>query len=161
MGCLLPGGWVSALGGCLLLGGVCFRGRVSAPKGGCLLPGVPGGDNPPPDTAVGGMHPTGLHSCYCYFSLKEQISHKNTLLTVRENEMNYLERLSSHAVCQEVSKFGTRGESEEPTAHSLQSTQARGPKARADIIRIPKEGYQWSQKRNDVLQFLLTKMRDC
>ena len=42
----------SALGECLLLGG-----WVGAWSG-----GVPGGD-PPMATAVGGMHPTGMHSC--------------------------------------------------------------------------------------------------
>ena len=50
-------------------GGVC-SGGVSAPRGsapgglgGCLVRGgVPGGD-PPMATAVGGMHPTGMHSC--------------------------------------------------------------------------------------------------
>ena len=38
-------------------------GGVSASKGGCLLPGVPGGDTPLTDTAAGGTHPTGMHSC--------------------------------------------------------------------------------------------------
>ena len=31
--------------------------------GGCLSRGVPGGD-PPTDTAAGGTHPTGMHSCF-------------------------------------------------------------------------------------------------
>ena len=53
--------------------GVCSRGVCFLPEG-CLLPGVgvppPGGDVPGGDplphgtaTAVGGTHPTGMHSC--------------------------------------------------------------------------------------------------
>ena len=41
-------------------------GGVSAPgvsaQGGVCSRGVPGGD-PPTDTAAGGTHPTGMHSC--------------------------------------------------------------------------------------------------
>ena len=64
-GCLLWGVGVCFLGGvcswgCLLPGGVC--------SGGCLLRGVPGGD-PPMDTAAGGTHPTGMHSCLPIFSV--------------------------------------------------------------------------------------------
>ena len=51
-GCLLSG--VSGPRGCLLLGG-------SGPRG------VPGGD-PPTVTAVGGTHPTGMHSCILFHS---------------------------------------------------------------------------------------------
>ena len=50
---------MSAPGGCLLQG-VCSQG-VSAP-GGCAPGGGSGGD-PPTDTAAGGTHPTGMHSC--------------------------------------------------------------------------------------------------
>ena len=50
-----PGG--SALGECLLPGGLLLGGCVGA-----WYWGVPGGD-PPMATAVGGMHPTGMHSC--------------------------------------------------------------------------------------------------
>ena len=53
--CLLLGG--SALGECLLPGGLLLGGWVGAWSW-----GVPGGD-PPMATAVGGMHPTGMHSC--------------------------------------------------------------------------------------------------
>ena len=48
--------------------GACSGGsapRGSAPGGAGWVPGpggVPGGD-PPMATAVGGMHPTGMHSC--------------------------------------------------------------------------------------------------
>ena len=50
-----PGG--STLGECLLPGGLLLRaGWVPGPGG------VSGGD-PPMATAVGGMHPTGIHSC--------------------------------------------------------------------------------------------------
>ena len=55
----VSGGGGSAPGGCLVLGvpglGVC--------SGGGALWGVPGGDPPRTATAVGGMHPTGMHSC--------------------------------------------------------------------------------------------------
>ena len=39
---------------------------VAGPRGGVCSGGVPGGDPPPPRTAiaVGGTHPTGMHSCY-------------------------------------------------------------------------------------------------
>ena len=40
----------------------------SAPGGVCLVPGGGGGSwwRPPgTGTAAGGMHPTGMHSCYC------------------------------------------------------------------------------------------------
>ena len=67
-GCLLPG--VACSRGCLLLGGVCSGEGVSALGRVCLLPaGVcPGGGawwRPPLGmaTAVGGTHPTGMHSC--------------------------------------------------------------------------------------------------
>ena len=66
-------------------GGACSQG-VSAPgggsalggllPGGCLLLGgkmVPGGclvEIPPMATAVGGTHPTGMHSCFTKFSEK-------------------------------------------------------------------------------------------
>ena len=44
--------------------GPCSRGEVPGP-GGCLVPGVGGGVWRPPltATAVGGTHPTGMHSC--------------------------------------------------------------------------------------------------
>ena len=55
--------------GDLLPGHICSRG-VSAPGGVCSwgAGGVPGpggspGGDPPMATAVGGMHPTGMHSC--------------------------------------------------------------------------------------------------
>ena len=56
---LLEGGTCSQ-GGCLLLGGLL--------PGGCLLLGVPAQGGvwwrpPRTATAVGGMHPTGMHSC--------------------------------------------------------------------------------------------------
>ena len=53
---------LSTGGGCLVPGwGWLVPGGESAPGG-----GVPGGDPPPPRTAiaVGGTHPTGMHSCY-------------------------------------------------------------------------------------------------
>ena len=49
-------------------GGVCSQGGASSGGRGCLLPGgvcfrgVPGGD-PPTATSAGGTHPTGMHSC--------------------------------------------------------------------------------------------------
>ena len=45
--------------------GVCLSTRGGAWSGGCLVPGVvPGGDPlPRTDTAAGGTHPTGMHSC--------------------------------------------------------------------------------------------------
>ena len=62
------------LGGCLVLGvpalgGIWNQGVGSGPGGACSQGGacswvVPGGDPPPRmATAVGGMHPTGMHSC--------------------------------------------------------------------------------------------------
>ena len=55
--------------GGLLLGGVCSRAGVCSWEGGvCSVGGVvPGGDPPGTATAAGGMHPTGMHSCYIYF----------------------------------------------------------------------------------------------
>ena len=56
---------------CLLLGGVCSQG-VPVPGGGGSAPGgtwswVVLGVNPPETaTAVGGTHPTGMHSCLVY-----------------------------------------------------------------------------------------------
>ena len=48
-------------------GDACSRGvpgTGGAWSGGCMVPGVPGGDPPPPTaTAAGGTHPTGMHSC--------------------------------------------------------------------------------------------------
>ena len=58
--CLFSGG-VSAPGGCLL--GGCLLQGVSA-HGGCLLLGGGAWSRPPMATAVGGMHPTGMHSCW-------------------------------------------------------------------------------------------------
>ena len=66
-GCLVPGGtwsqWVPGPGG-LVLGGVwSWGGAWSQGKSG--PGGLPGGD-PQMATAVGGMHPSGTHSCYYY-----------------------------------------------------------------------------------------------
>ena len=36
---------------------------VPGPRGVCLVRGVPGGDPPRAATAVGGTHPTRMHSC--------------------------------------------------------------------------------------------------
>ena len=55
------------------------------------------------------------------------------------------QRLSSHAAHQEVSRCPTRSESEE-------STLALKP--RANITRSPKQGFQCSHKKTDVLQKL-------
>ena len=88
-------GGVCSQGGCLLLGGVCSLG-VSAPGGVCSLGGVcsqgcvcscgvsalrgAGGDTPPPtDTAAGGTHPTGMHSCLICF-------HKVIYLVITDND---------------------------------------------------------------------------
>ena len=46
---------------------ILFTGGVPAPgvvAPGGLLRGVPGGDPPGMVTAVGGKHPTGMHSCF-------------------------------------------------------------------------------------------------
>ena len=51
---------VPAAGGCLVWGGCSW--------------GVPGGDIPQMATAVGGTHPTGMHSCH-------QKLYKNTSIT--------------------------------------------------------------------------------
>ena len=75
-GCLVwgvPGsGGVPAPGGvCLLPGDVCSQG-VPALGGGVWGPGpggFPGGDPPETATAAGGMHPTGMHSCWYYVCL--------------------------------------------------------------------------------------------
>ena len=71
-GCLVPGGawsrgsgpgWVPGLGGSDpggvggLVWGQCLV------QGGLVPLGVPGGDPPGTATALGGMHPTGMHSC--------------------------------------------------------------------------------------------------
>ena len=55
--------------GCLLPGGAC--------SGGCLLPGGCLGGPPGTATAAGGTHPTGMHSCFKFFSVNE-----NSLLVV-------------------------------------------------------------------------------
>ena len=57
------------LGGYMVPGGCLVRGGVPGPggcawSGGCMVSGVPGGDPPRMATAVGGMYPTGMHSCY-------------------------------------------------------------------------------------------------
>ena len=68
-GCLVPGvsakgGTVPAPGGCLIPGGVwswgcvCLRGACS--MRGCLVETPP----PPMATAVGGTHPSEMHSCF-------------------------------------------------------------------------------------------------
>ena len=57
-------------GGCMVLG--------DAWSGGCLVQGVhgprgvPGGDPPAPEmaTAAGGTHPTGMHSCLYFTSIR-------------------------------------------------------------------------------------------
>ena len=56
-GFLLPG--VHAPGGVAVAGGLVPGGLLW----GGLVPGMPGGD-PPTATAVGGKHPTGMHSCF-------------------------------------------------------------------------------------------------
>ena len=70
--CLLGGGawfWGGLVRGCLLGGGACservlVQGWVFGP-GGCVWSGgVPGRDPPQTATAVGGTHPTGMHSCF-------------------------------------------------------------------------------------------------
>ena len=65
---ILSTGGVSAPGGgCLLPGGLVWG--VSGPRGclvqqGCLLPGGCLMETPPGTaTAAGGTHPTGMHSC--------------------------------------------------------------------------------------------------
>ena len=58
-GCLLP--WVCLLQEGLL--GVCLLRGVPAP-GGCLLLGDAWWRPPGMATAVGSMHPTGMHACY-------------------------------------------------------------------------------------------------
>ena len=47
----------------LLLGSGVPGPRGMPAHGECLLQGVPGGDLPRAATAVGSMHPTGMHSC--------------------------------------------------------------------------------------------------
>ena len=67
VGMSAPGEGVSGPGGvCLLLGGVYSRGVCLPGGGGCLLPG--GGWWRPPGTAtaVGGLHPTGMYSCFLF-----------------------------------------------------------------------------------------------
>ena len=62
VGCLVPGG-------CLVLGGVPGPGGLV--PGGCVVPGGGAWWRPPQTaTAVGGTHPTGMHSCSSYFWLK-------------------------------------------------------------------------------------------
>ena len=75
----VPGlGGVPVPGGCLLWGGACSRGSglkgCACSQGGGVVP-APGGkgsglrgclvETPQMATAVGSMHPTGMHSC-CY-----------------------------------------------------------------------------------------------
>ena len=74
----LTGGGVRS-GGCLL-GGYLFQGVPalggSAPRGACFRGSAPGGvyswggvwRPPVMATAAGGMHPTGMHSCFLFFS---------------------------------------------------------------------------------------------
>ena len=58
-----PGGVGLVLGGCLVLGVPGPGGRGVSGPGGCLVWGVPGGVPPQTATAVGGTHPTRMHSC--------------------------------------------------------------------------------------------------
>ena len=64
-GCLLWRWGVSALGECLLLGGVCSGGG----GGGCSVGGCLVEAPPPADTASGGTHPTGMHSWHINISI--------------------------------------------------------------------------------------------
>ena len=63
-----PGGVPGLGGGACSQGGACSRGGACS-LGSCLalgvpaLEGVPGRDPPGTATAVGGTHPTGMHSC--------------------------------------------------------------------------------------------------
>ena len=112
-GCLGPGpGWRlgGVAGGCLgpHPGGGWGVDRPT-PKG-CVSRPTPGGvsqhalrQTPPPKqtaTAAGGMHPTGMHSCYCNFgatfpSLVRQKSEKNTIFFSPGNcqEICYMTRV--------------------------------------------------------------------
>ena len=66
-GCQVLG--VPGLGGCQVLGGVWSWGGLVAWSWGVPGPGgsgpggVPSGDPPETAIAVGGTHPTGMHSC--------------------------------------------------------------------------------------------------
>ena len=64
-------------------------------------------------------------------------------------------RLICHAGCQEVGRFCTRGESQgmcNVTCRPLLSSNKAEPtlalKTRRDITRSPKQGYQWSHKKD-------------
>ena len=51
--------------------GVCLSRGVTGPGGWCQ--GVPDGDTPQMATAVGGTHPTGMHSCLMIYLYCEMI----------------------------------------------------------------------------------------
>ena len=54
------------------------------------------------------------------------------------------EAISCHAGCQEVSRFHTRDESQGSISH----LPTLALKARGDVTRIQKQGYQWPYKKD-------------
>ena len=72
-------GGVPALGGCLLWGGACSGGVPAL--GGACSGGVTGGD-PPMATAAGGTHPTGMHSCVAEIFCFHFVKHLMAILTL-------------------------------------------------------------------------------
>ena len=71
-----PGG-MPGLGGCLVQGGACSQGGVWS-RGVSSPRGVPREDTPGTATAAGGMHPTGMHSCFDLVSNRLNL-HSQTL----------------------------------------------------------------------------------
>ena len=77
----LQGGGVTGPGRAVCSWGVCSWGGGFCSWVGCLVPGgsalerVPGEDPPGTATAVGGTHPTGMHSCMTYFYRAEGGGH--------------------------------------------------------------------------------------
>ena len=64
----------------------------------------------------------------------------------------WMKRLNCHAGCQDVNRCHTTGESGEPVAHRWQRTQVKeftlALKPRTDMIRSPKQRYQWPHKKD-------------
>ena len=73
--------------------GVASPGGMLPPRGWCFLGvGVPGGDPPRTATAVGGTHPTGMHSCLYYkfsFDLHMNTVDLNALWNSKINASGY------------------------------------------------------------------------
>ena len=57
-------------------------------------------------------------------------------------------RFGCHADLHTVSRWRTRGESEDHTGKKVCKGSTLALKPRADVTRSPKQGYQWSHKKD-------------